>query len=168
MTCPNGLNRTMLVSFPRSGHHLLVRGLTEALDHRLVYSEFYSCVHNFETTPYVNLQKNHDFRLDLPFTDELHYIVLYRDFDPAVESWYKVSDARDTMTLEEFKAAKRPYYDGLIYKWVTQYRDRTEVVRYDDLVDDMFATVDRLCRHMGVNPNDAKLTEWSQKESRLR
>jgi len=114
--CPNGLIKTHLVSFPRSGHHLMVRGLTEALGNKLVYSEYYTSKHNMDNCRFVNLQKSHDFELTDPVNENENYVVLIRDFAPAIKSWYETEQIRDD--FEVFKEAKLAYYRAFVEKWM--------------------------------------------------
>lgn len=160
--CPNGLYRTMLVSIPRSGHHLLVRGITEGCDHKIVYSEYYSCVHNFNLCQYVNLQKDHDFKLHSPVDDALRYIILYRPFDQAVRSWHKSIESDDT--VEDFIKSKQGYFDGFIHKWVTSDVKNRIIIQYDDLINDLETITVEACNHMGYTPNVSKIELWAKKE----
>lgn len=160
-TCPNNLIRTRLVSFPRSGHHLLVRGLTEALDHKLVYSEYYNCVHNLNTCEYVNLQKSHDFN-DEPIDPEGNYIVMIRGFELAVESWYE-SQPRE-ISFEEFRDSQQPYFDSFMEKWVLPEMNNRLLINYHDFVDNKIKTVVAAARFMGYEPNQDKLKDWEMRE----
>lgn len=158
--CPNNVIRTHLVSFPRSGHHLMVRGLTEALNNRLVYSEFYTCKHNFSNCPYVNLQKSHDFN-DSPIDPDGNYIVMIREFEPAVESWWKTDL---TLPFEEFRIKQKQYYDRFVSKWVDGDIPARLLIRYEDFINLKMDYVIQATRHMGVEPNMEKLADWSHRE----
>lgn len=159
--CPNSLIRTHLVTFPRSGHHLMVRGLTEALGHRLVYSENYHCAHNMSNCEYVNLQKSHDFD-DQPVDPQANYIVMIRGFELAVESWY-VTHPRDE-TFEAFRQRKQDYFDRFLSKWVAPDLPNRLLITYHDLVDNKLDCVRRACLHMGSEPDERKLKQWERRE----
>ena len=162
MKCPNGLNKTVLVSFPRSGHHLLVRGLTEAANHRIVYSEMYNSAHNMNNCDFVNLQKSHDFDLTDPIDPELNYIVLIRGFELAVESWFRESEAND---LELFRQSKTEYFDGFMAKWVNDHSVTNRIViSYHDMVDAKMNTVVKAAHSMGFVPDIDKLRRWEHSE----
>lgn len=160
--CPNNLIRTRLVTFPRSGHHLLVRGLTEALDHKLVYSEFYETAHNLANCPYVNLEKSHDFT-DEPIDPDGNYIVMIRGFELAIESWYNSTD-RD-VSLETFRNNQKQYFDDFLDKWVRSEINNRLLINYHDFVDNKIKFVSLASRHMGYEPNMVKLSEWELRET---
>ena len=151
MKCPNGLNRTIIVSFPRSGHHLLVRGMLAAVPERIVYSEFYKSAHNVTNCEFVNLQKTHDFNLETPIVPDAHYIVQIRGFELAVESWYKLAVAEGHIgSFEDFREEKSVYFDGFMAKWVNTDLPNKIVLPYHDLVSNKSQTVIHALRHMGV------------------
>lgn len=156
MICPNNLNKTILVSYPRSGHHLMVRGLTEALDHKLVYSAFYGVAHNMANCEFVNLQKSHDFDLTDEINPDLNYIVLIRNFEDATRSWHK--SIKSEMPIDEFLESKREYYEGFRKKWGDAWD-------YDFFVANKIPLISKACRFMGCMPNMGKLNAWSQKEA---
>lgn len=162
MICPNGLNKTYLVSLPRSGHHLLVRGLTEAMNHKLVYSEYYNSAHNMQNCDHVNLQKSHDFDLDLEINPEFKYIVLVRDDRQSMLSWMA---ADKTIDIETFAKSKAAYYEGFRNKWIVG-RINTMVIEYEDFVLFKSRMVENCCLFMGIEPNMDKLNEWLVRENR--
>lgn len=165
--CPNNLIKTYLVSFPRSGHHLSVRGLQAAMNHQIVYSEFYRSKHNMDNCDCVNLQKSHDFDMALPIREDYNYIVLIRGFELAVESWYKLS-APEGIDLETFRDEKKEYFDKFMEKWVSSpnFDDSPNrlVVSYHDLVDKKIETVAAMARFMGADPDMLELTKWEHRE----
>jgi len=67
------------VSFPRSGHHMLVRFLCEYFGPKFRYCEYYNdCGKQPCTNSKSNLQKHHDLELDLPKDHFQHYLIQYR------------------------------------------------------------------------------------------
>lgn len=165
--CPNGIRKTYLVSFPRSGHHLLVRGLTEALSHRLIYCEFYNGRHNFEHCEWTNLQKSHDFDLQLPFDEQYNYIILIRAFELAIDSWYAnvIKYEGYEGDLETFRDGKKEYFDAFNEKWViSPSADNKLIITYADLVDHKIDTVSRCARFMRADPDMDKLIKWERRE----
>ena len=161
MTCPNGIKKTTLVSFPRSGHHLLVRGLTEAAGHRLVYSELYKCKHNMTNCDYVNLQKSHDLELTDPINPDMNYIVLIRGFEMAIESWFNVNESED---FEQFRQSKLDYYDQFMEKWLTNEVPNRLIITYADLIDNKKKTIMKASDHMGFDPDLDKVVMWEWRE----
>jgi len=150
MLCPNSLNKTIIVSFPRSGHHLLVRGLMCALPEKIVYSEGYKSEHNIHNCDYVNLQKSHDFNLTDPINPEFHYIIQVRGYELAVESWYKLmqKDGYEG-SFEQFRSEMSDYYDGFMAKWVNSDIPNRLTIPYHDFVDQKANTVIKTLKFMG-------------------
>jgi len=151
----------MLVSFPRSGHHLLVRGLQQTSDHRVVYSEYYSVEHNMTNCDYVNLQKSHDFDLDLPIHDDLNYIVMFRSFDDAIQSWAKAEKIDD---LKQFSHDQRLYFDQFMDKWVFSDRPNIWLIDYDVLIKEKRSVLTNAARTMGFVPDEFELNRWVHSE----
>lgn len=84
------MNYTVHVSFPRSGHHALVRCLMDLLPEELSYCDYYRHCRRVPCTDgSKNYQKTHDFDLDLPIREDLNYIVQIRNPLEAVPSWYE-------------------------------------------------------------------------------
>lgn len=159
MTCPNQINKTMLISFPRSGHHLMVRGLIASSRHRIVYSENYQTAHNMLNCEFVNLQKDHDFNLSLEVDPDMNYIVLIRDFAACMKSWHLTTDM--TVPLQDFMDQHRAYYDGFIEKW-SEYKP----IRYEQFVLNKLHTVCSVSAQMGFEPDMRELERWVRGESR--
>lgn len=169
----NGIRKTKIVSFPRSGHHLLVRGLQSALQNEMVYCEPYKSTHHMDVCSFTNVQKSHDFDLTEPINPELHYIVQIRGFELAVESWYKVAQAEGYQgTLEDFRAEKSDYFDGFMAKWVNSIIPNKIVISYHDLVTDKMNTLIKAYRHItDLELNDQRLNGirlWADCESRYK
>ena len=79
------------ISFPRSGHHLLVDVLKAYFGAAFQYCGFYSlCDRCPCPEPSTNLQKNHDHGLDVPRDDRSDYLIQYRHPLPAVMSHYEL------------------------------------------------------------------------------
>ena len=133
------IKKTKFVTFPRSGHHLLMRGLQWALQDELVYSEGYKSPHNMDKCPCVNIQKTHDFDLSEPVLPEMNYIVQIRPFELAVESWHKLEPSG--MEFEEFRDSKVKYFDDFMAKWVLTNLPNVTVIPYNELVSDKVGTL---------------------------
>ena len=80
--------RVQGVSFPRSGHHLLVKCVKQYFGKRLGY-----CGNVFRGQDFpsdgITLQKNHDFDLTLPISSDARYLIQYRHPLEAIASWYR-------------------------------------------------------------------------------
>lgn len=162
MTCPNGIKKTYIVSTPRSGHHLLIRGLDVALNHKMVYSEYYNCAHNFANCEYVNVQKSHDFELDMPITDEYQYVILYRDKEETMQSWLDASNSGSN--LNNWTLLWSAYYDGFMHKWVNNARVNKLVLKYSELIENKVESIEKVCELIGAKPNPIKVEDWSARE----
>jgi len=151
------------VSFPRSGHHLLINILAryfgkdplydsrsietgEDRSHftagRLVYCEYYThCRKSPCSDPKTTFQKNHDFDLKLPNKNGQYYIVQYRNPKDAIASNFKL-ESQVLKTVEDSEASWKKYHkEKMIYwesfykKWVLQNKNPlTYYVKYEDLV----------------------------------
>jgi len=97
------------VSFPRSGHHLLVDFLQHYFACRFVYCEYYHTCHQLPcANPANNLQKNHDFDLNLPTDGAGDYLLQYRHPLYAVTSNYFLHLSGEPHRGEPFEAGKEP------------------------------------------------------------
>lgn len=136
----NALKPTYIVSFPRSGQHLVVRGLMWVMPDLVVYSEGYQVLHNIENNGAVNIQKSHDFDLKLEVKSEYQYLVLTRDFIPALKSWWRMAVGNGMEDSEEsFRNfcldGKKAYYEGFMAKWKPLVDGkRVRMVSFDELV----------------------------------
>ena len=159
-----GIRKIQCVSFPRSGHGLLVKCLGQYFG-----SDFHYCPDVFRKVhfkdPKTNYQKNHDFDLCLPNTPLWYYVIQYRHPIESVISWYKweVDNAvkaekntrwrtlinrklplwnlytqRDTQQRWlEFVKLHIPFWQRFVRKWVIQNQNpNTCFVPYSELVAD--------------------------------
>lgn len=157
------ITKTRIITFPRSGHHLLVRGLQWALTDHLVYSEFYNSPHNMENCPFVNLQKSHDFDLTDLIDDDSQYIIQIRGYELAAESWYRI-EPRDE-TLEQFRDRNMAYFDGFMQKWVLSPPKNSIIITYEDMVSDKLREAIRAFKFLASrSPNDYELTQLKKWE----
>jgi hypothetical protein len=146
------------VSFPRSGHHLLVNALGRYFSDdmtfdsnrkaaftagELVYCEHYSHCRRVPCgDPRTNFQKNHDFQLRLGQEEQGVYLVQIRDPMPAITSRFELEVARGRIQnsrqrWEEFAPRNVEYWRGFRHKWA---RGKTSfsrlIIDYDDLITD--------------------------------
>lgn len=146
----NGIRKTKVVCFPRSGHHLLIRGLQAGLQNEMVYCEPYKSTHTMDVCPFTNVQKSHDFDLNDKIDPDLTYIVQIRSFELAVESWFKLAKGEGyASTFEDFRKEKSDYFDGFMEKWVNS-RDIPNrlTIPYHDLVTERMATAIKAYKHI--------------------
>lgn len=122
------------VSWPRSGHHMLVRLLTLYFGPGFGYCDFYGGkprVAGIETccgrTPCIHaerikLTKSHDFDLDLPQIPGQKYLIQYRAFAPSVVSNFELfvrNGGEDSMmSFHDFASSEFTRYLGFVERWV--------------------------------------------------
>lgn len=135
------VTKTYLVSFPRSGQHLVARAMQWVYPDWFVYSEFYSTTHNIDNNPHVNLQKQHDFDLNMEIKDDFFYVVLTREFYGTVLSHYDlyIADIGDQPDDENkfiiFIDSFKDYYFGFKKKWVdSELRPNMLRFSFDEIV----------------------------------
>jgi len=156
---------TLIISLPRSGHHLLVRGLMEACHPDFFYSEGYKTPVTVQTCECINFQKSHDFDLNVPQSSQYQYVVLYRSIPDALRSWYAQSVRYEGYegTPNDFALLKHDYIKQWHLKWL-----RTEFIRleYSALVADKGGTIRRLSDQLGYNhqPNSDAIDHWVFRE----
>jgi hypothetical protein len=122
------------ISWPRSGHHMLVRLLQLYFGSAFGYCDYYSgkpavpdlasccgkvpCRHPDRVT----LTKNHDFDLAAPQVEGQKYLIQYRDFIPSVVSNFELylrQGGEDTaLSFRKFASAEFTRYLGFTDKWV--------------------------------------------------
>jgi len=150
-TTEPSLNYVIGVSWPRSGHHLLVRLLKRALGEEFSYCPHYSkrvlgtvkrkCCDSSICSNRGNVHfcKNHDSSLLVPKVPGMRYLVQYRNFLPAMVSNFELhvksgkEDSEKMFRKNSLRQAKR--YRKFIQKWV-QSPDTDlikMVLRYEDL-----------------------------------
>lgn len=139
------IKKTIFVTFPRSGHHLVtnvlfkyfskninypeIKGDETRLKCRdvikageLNYCEFY---HHCKAMPCpnfgTNIQKSHDFNLDLTIDNNYRYLILYRQPVEAISSWYEL-------------LLREPFLNSLLGKYVDYSRRSWEDFSKDALI----------------------------------
>jgi len=107
------MNKTLCITFPRSGHHLLVNILCKYFSNDVTFQEIQgdeTTVHcrdviiagDFKYCEFYNhcqsipcshadttFTKNHDFGFNVRITDRFNYLVLYRHPIASIVSWYE-------------------------------------------------------------------------------
>jgi len=133
-----------IVSFPRSGQHLIERLLKHIYNYygkEYGYCEFYSCCGTTPCKKKSLFQKNHDFGLNLELKSDEKFLVLYReDKIHQLESFFRFDaffhmDKFNSIVnyddeiifnrLIDYIKLKSDYYDGFINKYIKskQYKD---------------------------------------------
>lgn len=140
------------ISFPRSGHHLLVRLLNryfhEIEGARFVYCDFYpperDCCRIFPCSRNgVTFSKNHDFGGAANADVDVPQLVQYREFLPAVVSDFElfVRGKPDTASaFRGFATTKARMWGEFVTKWVdADFSGERLVIPYEDLTRDPVA-----------------------------
>lgn len=141
-----GLVPHMGVSWPRSGHHLLVRLLQAVLGEAFGYCQHYhtsaACCGRLPCTrPDIHLSKSHDFTGDLPRDPCRHHLVQWRDFLPSVVSDFELvvrGGGEDSRAAFLDHASHRfGAWAAFRARWVEWGEAQGQLVlRYEDLVAD--------------------------------
>ena len=145
------------VSYPRSGHHLLITALAryssgdmsfDSIAERhfaagdLVYCEHYGHCNRVPCTdPKTNLQKNHDFDLALQPNADRPYLVQIRDPLPSIVSYFRIQClhwdlAASKESWSQFAHEQVEQWRAFYRKWVLA-RDDLDclLINYDELLN---------------------------------
>jgi len=144
------MRKAICITFPRSGHHLLLRGLFTILPEHLVYSEGYKSQHNIKNCECVNFQKEHDLDLDHEIDEQYGYIIQSRNPTDAIRSWYRQAVQYEELETpwEEFEKQKREYHQKWINKWIMGRPKDSLVLTYGELTDNKQAAVMRVANYL--------------------
>lgn len=140
------------VSWPRSGHHLLVRLCEKYFESDFGYCEFYGseypCCRNFpcQKQSQIKLSKNHDHDLHLDFDGSAPLLIQIRAFEPSVVSNFELAvrnGAPDTReSFENFALEELAKFNQFSEKWCQRdYGCERLIVQYEDLVDRPLSTL---------------------------
>ncbi|WP_127112544.1 hypothetical protein [Shimia sediminis] len=142
------------VSWPRSGHHLLVRLLTHYFGPDFKYCQFYgapppqldgidACC---QTVPCkyagrIHFTKSHDFDLDVPLISNQKYLVQYRKFSASVVSNYELNvrngNEDSALAFRRFASYEFDRYQDFLRKWIEPPSNKNLLkLDYDQLLDD--------------------------------
>lgn len=126
------------ISFPRSGHHLLVNVLEEYFGDKFEYCEFYTPENCCGKTPClcsdrVWLSKNHDYHSSVPILPCVNYLIQYRSYLPAVISDYELharNKGRDDRELfRKYAINRKRHYLDFMTRWSEAVADGSSFVR---------------------------------------
>lgn len=150
------------VSYPRSGHHLIVRLMQAYFGESFTYCQFYgqppdACCQEFPCArPGIMCTKNHDMELEveLPGIDanaDVPVLVGVRHFMDAVVSDYeqhvRIGNPDSLQEWRSLAGVKAAYYTAFVNKWVAAPR-RAErcILKYEEIVTAPEQTVARVIR----------------------
>lgn len=152
------IHRTYLVSFPRSGHHWLVRMLQHYFGEELHYCEHYTqpeC--RMENCPETNLEKSHDFDFELKPAGR-HVIVLYRkDAAASMLSWIKAENPGED--FQAFTRTRQEYWIKFLAKWTRPVRpgESRMILTYCDLLGNPVIALGRVVAFLSEEKADLNL-----------
>lgn len=191
-----GNKAVFLVSYPRSGQHYTERLLERATGVKN-YCEHYNC--NIAGCPGqdvpprnrplclsgLRFNKNHDFDLSLPISDEHLYAVFFRKPLYSITSYYerdlkngtKVPVVREGVgrvllddersAWEEYAIEKAIYWRRLILKWLPmRYKKNVRAFRYEEITSD-HAAVERMFEFFFGSFDRARLRETMAPQIRM-
>lgn len=161
-------NKVVFVSYPRSGHHALIRILSEVTNLKEgLYCEGYNCKDEWQKkidcsekrgssdgltcTAGRPIIKSHDFELNLPVEKDIKYVVQYRDPMLSIVSYYNLQKRKSKnfdLTQAEFWSEKYKYWEGFYKKWVLNKNDNIMIVKYDDICE--FSKIIEVSQFLGL------------------
>lgn len=165
------MERVIGVSWPRSGHHLLVRLLTLYFGAAFLYCDFYGGIEKCcKKIPCkrrdVHLSKNHDFDLRMPQIAQRKYLIQYRNFIPSVVSNFELhvrNGGADTLeNFQVFAGTQFDSYRAFSKKWVqSDFAAHQLVIEYDRLQGDPETTLARAASWFQPDrpPDSARIAE---------
>jgi len=178
------MNRIQNISYPRSGHHLLVNLLHDHLGDAFKYADPYGW-HNekgektksepkktLEDSPNCNYAKNHDFDLKLevnPNSDITHIIQIRKPL-PAIVSYFQftVDEGAIPDTKESWRAfavEKAAYWQAFYEKWVLVPPSTSMLLWYDELISEPVLSLSQVLDFCGIDINEEEVRKTVAKHS---
>lgn len=146
-----------VISFPRSGQHLLQSILKYVFEnHHLTYSfcEFYGCCATVPCKQNKIIQKCHDINNSYEILPNTKYVVLYRDDAiMQLESWYrfKIKKSNKDYNYDEmlnFIKKKLTYYKNFKNKWVNSSNNNILKIEYYYFVNNPVICINKIMTHV--------------------
>lgn len=146
-----------IISFPRSGQHLLQSILNYIfINNNLEYSfcEYYSCCNSVPCKFKRIICKNHDINLDYKILPSEKYVVLYRnDMILQLEAYYRHRIKENKLEykyhdLIKFIKEKSKYYSNFKDKWIDKNYDNVLKIEYYDLVTNTVDCIKKIMAHI--------------------
>jgi hypothetical protein len=147
---------SIMVSFPRSGQHLVERILSyccEQHDVEFTYCEFYTCCESLPCKEGKQISKNHDFNLRLEIENNTKYVSLYRkdiiiQLEAYYRYWIKYNDEKyEYKNLLSFIKDKTPYYNEFVNKWINNKNKNILKVEYYEILDNPEKISKKIFKH---------------------
>lgn len=147
------MDKFSIVSFPRSGQHLIQDVLKYVcINHDLNYKfcDFYDCCRKDPCSNGSNFLKNHDHDLKLPIKTDRKYIALYRnDIILQLEAYYRYYIKKKGLqyTLQELKSfvlSNKDYYLKFRQKWIDNSSKNILKIEYYDFIENPSNTIKKV------------------------
>lgn len=150
------------ISYPRSGHHILMACLKDYFGDRMHYCEYYT---HCQTTPCpeggseINIQKSHDNQLDEIISPTKRYILQYRNPIKSLVSqcynhekyvWNKESTFEEWETFSNYKME---LWEGFMKKWAQGNKEYNLLhLLYEDFLTDPKNFLEKTIKY--INPTE--------------
>ena len=147
---------SLLVSFPRSGQHLvekMLKFICKEHDVEFTYCEFYTCCNSLPCKKGKEFSKNHDFDLNLEVNNDIKYVCLYReDIILQLEAYYRFSIGQTKIKykykdLLKFIKDKSTYYNDFKSKWINNKSKNILKVEYYEILENPEKISKKIFKH---------------------
>lgn len=148
---------SILVSFPRSGQHLvekILKFICKEHNVEFTYCEFYGCCNSIPCIKGKEISKNHDFNLDLEINSNIKYVSLYReDIVIQLEAYYRFWIGQNKLKykykdLLEFIKNKVTYYNDFKNKWINNKNKNILKVEYYEIINNPEKVSKKIFKHL--------------------
>jgi hypothetical protein len=162
-------NQRNIVSFPRSGQHMLEKLLFDFHSkfniHPYSYCEFYNCCQEYKCKYNSVYQKNHDFNLELNIKEDEKYVFLYRKNKIAnIEAYYRYhvnnNSNYDFNDFLNFYISVSPYYENLVNKYLCNEGNNILCIDYDEFMNDPSTIFHKIIIFFGFNYEKNEIHEF--------
>jgi len=146
----------IIVSFPRSGQHLVEKILEfccKEHDIDFTYCEFYTCCESLPCKEDKQISKNHDFNLELEIKNNNKYVSLYRkdiiiQLEAYYRYWIKYNGTKYKYEdLLSFVKDKTQYYNEFVNKWINNKNKNILKVEYYEILDNPEKISKKIFKH---------------------
>jgi hypothetical protein len=146
-------NNYMFVSYPRSGHHALLRIMGEVSNlSDGLYCENYNCQDENQQPIECNgvksakdgtsclagrpITKSHDFDLTLAIQPAIRYVIQVRDPMLSIPSWYRLNSRKSknfNVSKQQFWNLKIRFWIDFVNKWAVPELSNVIIIKYDEI-----------------------------------
>lgn len=146
----------LIVSFPRSGQHLVEKILEFCCkEHNIefTYCEFYNCCNSIPCKQNKMIGKNHDFDLTMELENDYKYISLYRkdvilQLEAYYRYWIKCNNYEyDYNSLLNFIKDNERYYKKFTKKWIKNKNKNILKLEYYEILNNPIKSSKKIFRH---------------------